>query len=250
MEGEHRHVAPAAVADPGRRVVEGHASSPARGRRPRPAPRRRARRSRAAPAGRRRRRAGAPAAPRAIGRPPQRVERVGQRLRRHQAGRRVDVGEHHLGADVAGAVGGGEEGDRRRDADLAGSPTPSASMARCSAAVPLAQATAWRAPDASRRTPPRTPRPAGRWSGSRRAAPRPPPRCRRPRWSGGRRAGRRRRRRHARRPSPRTMAISAVGGQPVGVGVAGVGEVLGHRGRPAVERNGVRGYSTNAGSMA
>jgi hypothetical protein len=38
---------------------------------------------------------------------------------RHQAAVGIDIGEHHLGPDVAGAVGGGQEGDRRGDADVA-----------------------------------------------------------------------------------------------------------------------------------
>jgi hypothetical protein len=71
---------------------------------------------------------------------------LGQRIGRHQAGMGIDVGEHHLGPDIAGAVGGRQEGDRRRDADIALAPTPSASMARCRVAVPLATAMACSAP--------------------------------------------------------------------------------------------------------
>ena len=40
-------------------------------------------------------------------------QRLLQRLRRHQAGIRIDIGEHHVRPDIARGIGGGEEGDRR-----------------------------------------------------------------------------------------------------------------------------------------
>ena len=49
----------------------------------------------------------------------QALERVGESRRRHQAGIRVDVREHHLCADEARAIGRGQEGDRRGDDRLA-----------------------------------------------------------------------------------------------------------------------------------
>ena len=47
------------------------------------------------------------------------AQRLAQGVGGHQAAVGIDIGEHHLGPDVAGAVGGGQEGDRRRDADIA-----------------------------------------------------------------------------------------------------------------------------------
>ena len=44
---------------------------------------------------------------------------LGQGLGRHQAAGRIDVGEDHLGADIAGAVGRRQEGDRGDHAGLA-----------------------------------------------------------------------------------------------------------------------------------
>ena len=43
-----------------------------------------------------------------------------QRVRRHQTAVGVHIGEHHVGVDVDGAVGRGEEGDRGNDTDVAG----------------------------------------------------------------------------------------------------------------------------------
>ena len=50
-------------------------------------------------------------------------QRLLQRLRRHQAGFRIDIGEHHLRPDIARGIGGGEEGDRRHHHPVAGAKT-------------------------------------------------------------------------------------------------------------------------------
>ena len=62
--------------------------------------------------------------------------------------RRVDVGEHRLGADVACRVRGGDEGQRRHD-DLVAGGTPATIMARCRPVVQEETATACPAPVAS-----------------------------------------------------------------------------------------------------
>jgi len=52
--------------------------------------------------------------------PPGLAQRIAQGLRRHQPCVGIDVREHDVRADIGGAVGGGQKGHRRHNADVAG----------------------------------------------------------------------------------------------------------------------------------
>ena len=130
--------------------------------------------------------------------------------------RRVDVDEGRRGADVprrSSALATNESGEV---ATLSPGPMPAAATAPCSAAVPLANATACCAPTRSAQRA-RTPRPPGPGQPVAPEDLRRPRRCRRRRWLGGRRGSRR-------RSGPRRRSSSGV--EPLVVGVAGVDEVV------------------------